>query len=186
MAQAPKRATQARHSPSPAALHCWCKRMPSWVTKGIFTVPCPPSRTLLVALPRCRRQVVYPGRATSVSFASRSVSSSRRPCRLPCPCSASGTLIRSSVPASRGYRYAVHARCSLSSYPEGQKLRAENARRPSLASCGKRILLQVRPCRRNRDRQCTAVHRRCQPARQTLPHPPYSHFALQLPRARTD
>ncbi len=31
------------------------------------------------------------------------------------------------MPASRGYRYAVHARCLLSSYPEGQKLRAEAA-----------------------------------------------------------
>ncbi len=30
------------------------------------------------------------------------------------------------MPASKGFRYVVHARCSLTSYPEGQKLRSEN------------------------------------------------------------
>lgn len=32
------------------------------------------------------------------------------------------------MPRSNGYRYVVHARCSLSSYPEWRMLRAENAR----------------------------------------------------------
>lgn len=32
------------------------------------------------------------------------------------------------MPRSNGYRYIVHARCSLSSYPEWRMLRTENAR----------------------------------------------------------